>query len=91
MPCGGGEVGVRVETQVPRVLDRAEHQVAGQFDGRLNRITVIAGKVLADKPAQARVVHDLRAEGVLNPEAVSVDEVAADQDPCTGRKLCYCC
>jgi hypothetical protein len=44
MLCGGGEVGVRVETKVPRVLNRAEYQFAGQLDGRLDRIAAVAGK-----------------------------------------------
>ena len=36
---------------------------------------------MADEPAQLTVVHELRAEGVFHPEAVGIDEIAADGKP----------
>jgi len=63
---------MRIEAQAPRVLNRAENDLTGQLDGRLDRIAAVAGKVSADETAQVAFVHGFRAEGVLDPEAVGV-------------------
>jgi hypothetical protein len=71
---------MRIEAQAPRVLNRAQHDLAGQLDRCLDRIAVIGGKVRADETAQVTFVHGFRAERVLHPEAVGVDEIAARRD-----------
>jgi hypothetical protein len=80
MPLSGGEVRMRLKTQLPRVLKGTEHQLAGQLDGRLQRITLIPVEEAADKGAQAKIVHDLRAKSVFHPEAIGVHEIATDRD-----------
>src|ERR1039458_644636 len=80
MLLGGGEVRVRVKAQTARVLDGTEHHLASQLDGHLKRITVESREEVADETAQAKIVHDFRAESVFHPEAVDVGQVAADRD-----------
>jgi hypothetical protein len=80
VPGGSGEVRVRFEAQAPRVPHRAEHDLAGQVYGRLDRITVVGRKVPADETAQVTFVHEFRAEGVLHAEAVDIGKIAAGRD-----------
>src|SRR5262249_8125008 len=79
MPLGGSEVGVRAETQTARVLNRTKHHLAGQLDGRLQRIAVAPGEKAVDDPTQTKIVLAFRAEGVFPPQTVNVGEIAADR------------
>src|SRR5512146_2023646 len=80
MPLRGGEIRVRIKTQTARVLDGTEHHLASQLDRHCKRITVVSREEVADETTQTNIVHDLRAESVLYPQAVDVGQEAADRD-----------
>ena len=76
---GLAEVGVRLEPKLAGVPHGTKDKLTRQVEGRGLR-TDIGREERTSKGEQVDLVHDLRAERVLDPEAVHVDEVAAGRD-----------
>jgi hypothetical protein len=70
-----------LEPKAPRVLDRAEHQVLGQLRRCLERSGLVGGEERATEVGRAALVHDAWADHVLDPQAVDVDQPAAQAHP----------
>jgi hypothetical protein len=70
-----------LEPEPPRVLDRAEHQMLRQPQRRLERSGLVGGEERATEVGRAALVHDARADHVLDPQAVDLDQPAAQAHP----------
>src|SRR5512132_387883 len=81
MPSGCLEARSGLETEASPIRNRSEHQVTGQLHRRLERWGLIGGEVGAGELGRAAFVGDARADHVLDPQAVDVDQPAADTDP----------
>lgn len=51
MGLGRGEVGMGLEAETSGVVDGAEYHLAGQFDRRFERVSVVSGEETAAKLA----------------------------------------
>jgi hypothetical protein len=78
------KVRVRLEAEFTGEVDRSPHEVTSQVQRCLERWPDFLEHVkeLVEKTRQVALAHDLGPEGVLYPEAVRIDEVAADGHPC---------
>jgi len=72
-------VRVRLEPEGAGVVHAAEDQMLGQIERRHKMILVRVEEVPAECN-QIDLVHELWTHGVLDAEAVHVDEVPADRD-----------
>jgi hypothetical protein len=80
VPGGGREVRVGLEAEVARIRDGAEHQVPGEVDRRRQGRVVGGAEILVDERGELTPVESMGTEGILDAEAVHVDQVAAGVD-----------
>jgi hypothetical protein len=81
LPSGCLEARSGLEAEASRIRDGAEHQVLGQLHGRCKRWGLVGGEVRAGELGRAALVGDARADHVLDPQAVDVDQPAAHAHP----------
>src|SRR5918995_6570272 len=81
LPSGCLEARSGLEAEASRIRDGAEHQVAGQLHGRFKRWGLVGGEVGAGELGRAALVHDPRADHILDPQAPGVDQPAAHTHP----------
>src|SRR5260221_6258243 len=69
MPGARLEVRMWLEAQGASVLDGPEHHVLCQFEGGCERLIGVGAEHLEEELGQLAPVQDVRAEGVLHPQA----------------------
>jgi hypothetical protein len=67
LPSGHLEAWGGLEAEASRVGNGAEHQVTAQLHWRCQRLGLVGGEIRAGELGHAALVHDARADDVLDP------------------------